>query len=288
MKHQSAIKFLVAMIAFFALLVTSYGIFYNQPNNTPYMHRTVRGETVEIYGKGLYHHMTSDVAIMGIAQDYITLFVAVPLLLFSFVLWQKGNPRGKLLLAGTLLYFLLTYLFYTAMAMFNFVFIYYVALLGLSLFTFLLVLTSYTKKEESKLFHSDTLMRKAGIFLIINAALIGLLWLSAILPSLLSGTIYPEGLAHYTTMIVQGFDLGIFLPLAIVSGAMAIKKQPFGYLFTSVYMVFLSVLMASLFAKLVFMANAGYETVPAIIIIPVLWLVSLVFAIKILKQVPSK
>ena len=42
---------------------------------------SIRGEDVTIYGKGIYRHMSADLAIQGIAQDYFTLFIGIPLLL---------------------------------------------------------------------------------------------------------------------------------------------------------------------------------------------------------------
>ncbi|NMB81333.1 MAG: hypothetical protein GYA14_05900 [Ignavibacteria bacterium] len=44
--------------------------------------------------------MSTEVAIQGIAQDYITLFAGVPLLLISLFLARKNSLSGLLILAG--------------------------------------------------------------------------------------------------------------------------------------------------------------------------------------------
>lgn len=43
--------------------------------------------------------MSSDVAIQGIAQDYVTLFLGVPLLVSGLFLFLKGGPKGRVLLS---------------------------------------------------------------------------------------------------------------------------------------------------------------------------------------------
>lgn len=61
-----------------------------------------------------FYMMVIYVAIQGIAQDYVTLLVGIPLLLVELYFFRKGSLSGKFLLTGTLLYFMLTYLFYLA------------------------------------------------------------------------------------------------------------------------------------------------------------------------------
>src|SRR4051794_15838333 len=112
MKKKTAIRLLVILIVAFASAATTTGIFSNDGRGQ-YQYKSIRGKTVTIYGKGLYKDMSAEVAPQGIAQDYVTLFIAIPLLVVSFLLASKGSTKGSYLLAGTLGYFLVTYLFYT-------------------------------------------------------------------------------------------------------------------------------------------------------------------------------
>ena len=68
-KTIPAIVILIALISSFA---ASFGIFSNAGPGV-FEYESIRGKTIEIYGKGIYRHMSADVAIQGIAQDYITL-----------------------------------------------------------------------------------------------------------------------------------------------------------------------------------------------------------------------
>ncbi|MBN2088724.1 hypothetical protein JW964_03885 [candidate division KSB1 bacterium] len=284
MKHQNPITLLVILISIIAIIATSFGIFSSQGTGE-YVYKSIRGEDVTIYGKGIYQHMSADVAIQGIAQDYVTLFLGIPILLVSLILAKKGSNRARFVLSGVSGYFLLTYLFYTAMAMYNIMFLAYIILLGTSFFTFILTLFSYDTARIKDLIRSEKLVRHAGLFLIINGSMVALLWLSVILPPLINGSIYPTGLQHYTTLIVQGFDLGLFLPMAFVAGILARKKNVYGYLLTIIYVIFLTLLMTALTSKILFMANAGANVIPVIFIMPTIGLISLIFSILLIKNI---
>ncbi|HYO98536.1 MAG TPA: hypothetical protein VER33_28735, partial [Polyangiaceae bacterium] len=101
-----------------------------------------------------------------------------------------------------------------------------------------------------------------------NGGLIALLWLSAIVPPLLAGTLYPAGLAHFTTMIVQGFDLALFLPPSLLAGYWYLERREPGDLLAPTYAVFLCLQMLALLAKIVWMRADGISAGPAIVIIP--------------------
>jgi hypothetical protein len=263
-------------------MATSFGIFSN--DGSQYEYTSIRGEKVTIYGKGIYQHMSADVAIQGIAQDCVTLFIGIPVLLLGLY-FAKRSVRGRFMLSGALGYFLVTYLFYTAMGMYNIMFLAYVFLLGTSFFAFILSLFDVSRIKD--LFRSEKLLGYAGIFLIINGSLVALLWLSIILPPLFDGSVYPKQLQHYTTLIVQGFDMGLLLPMAFVSGILALRKNRYGYLFTTVYVIFLSILMAALTSKILSMAKAGANVIPVISIMPTICIISIVFSVLLLRNMGS-
>lgn len=283
MKHKKKITLLVLLILLAAMFASITGILSNDGTGE-FEYKSIRGEPVLIYGNGVYKHMSADVAIQGIAQDYVTLFIGIPLLLAALIWFRKNSIKGLLFLSGTLGYFLVTYLFYSAMGMYNHLFLIYALLLGTTFFAFVLTLFLYDLNRLKEIFPSYKLMRSAGIFLIVNASLVTMLWLGVVVPPLLDGTIYPQQLQHYTTLIVQGFDLGLLLPISFVVGILAVRKNNYGYLFTAVYVIFLSYLMLALTSKVIFMANAGENVIPVIFIMPTLALIAITFSVLILKK----
>jgi hypothetical protein len=281
MKFKKQITVLVLIICITSLIATLAGIFSNGGEGS-YTYQSIRGATITIYGKGLYQHMSADVAIQGIAQDYVTLFIGIPILLAGLFYGRTGSVKAGFVLTGALLYFFLTYLFYTAMAMYNELFLAYVVILSCSLFALLLNLLSFDYRHP--IYQSTRIIRIAGYFLLVNSMLIALLWLSIVLPPLLDSSIYPNGLQHYTTLIVQGFDLGIFLPLGFVSAYLALKNNNAGYIFTTVYVIFLSLLMTALTSKIIFMADTGANVFPVIFIMPVIAVMSTILSFQLVRQ----
>jgi hypothetical protein len=157
--------------------------------------------------------------------------------------------------------------------------------MGTSFYAFILTLLSFETKDLSALFKSCIPTKVTGGFLIFNSIAIGLLWLSIVIPPLLNGSIIPVQAEHYTTLIVQGLDLGILLPAAFLCGILWMKKRPLGYLLTPVYFIFLSLLMTALTAKVMAMAILGYNVIPVVVIIPTFNLISIACTIAILKNV---
>lgn len=284
MKYRTGVTVLVAAISILSAAAALTGIFSSGGPGI-YEYESIRGESVQIYGKGVYRHMSAEVAPQGIAQDIVTLIVGVPLLLISLFYARKGSLKGRFILAGTLGYFLVTYLFYLVMGMYNALFLVYVSLLGTSFFAFSLTLLAFDRSRLPKMFSPRVPAVTTGGFLILNSMAIGTLWLGVVVPPLLNGTVIPESVEHYTTLIVQGLDLGLLLPLAFVSGVLFIQKKPLGYLMAPTYLVFLSILMMALVAKIIAMGILGQNIIPVVFIIPLITLVSIVCTVFVLKNV---
>lgn len=284
MKHKNTITLLSLIVILFSVVATTTGIFSSQDVG-PETIETVRGETVSLHGKGIYHHMSAEVAPQGIAQDYVTLFAGIPLLILSLIWARKNSLKGRFMLAGTLAYFLVTYLFYLVMAMYNVLFLVYVVLLGASFFAFSLTLFSFNIPKLPNCFEDSIPRKFTGNFLIFNSMAIGLMWLGVVVPPLFSGSVIPLEVEHYTTLIVQGLDLGLLLPLAYVSGWLFIRQEPIGYLLAPVYIIFLSILMVALTAKIIAMGFLGQSIMPAIILIPALGIVAIWCAVSVLRSI---
>jgi hypothetical protein len=88
--------------------------------------------------------------------------------------------------------------------------------------------------------------------------MIGFMWLGRIAPSLINGT-SPEGLEHYTTLVIQTLDLGFIVPAAMLSGVLLIKRKPFGYLLSSIIIIKGVTLLTAIIAMAIRMLFAGVK-----------------------------
>lgn len=286
MKHRRTITILVVFIALAAGIAAGVGVF-SSGGSGQFDYESIRGRTVPIYGEGVYRHMSADVAVQGIGQDVVTLFIGIPVLIVALVLARRGRLRARLFLGGVLGYFFVQYLFYLVMGMYNPLFLVYTALAGTGFFALGLVLLDVDLAALQVTLAERAPVRFAGGFLVVNAVAIGLMWLQVVVPPLLDGSVYPDQLQHYTTLIVQGLDLGLLLPLSAVSGVLLMRRTPMGVLLGPVYLVFLSFQMTALVGKLVAMGLTGVSIVPAIFIIPVIGLVAIGSAVAVYRRIDA-
>ena len=236
MKRYSAINWLIPLIVLIAATAALVGLF-TQGGDGPFTFTTVRGETVEIYGKGLYRFDSVFSAATFRGVDVITLAVSIPLLVIAFILYQRNSLRAELLLLSALPYFIYIGASMTFSAAFNRIFLLYVALLSVSLYSFIFLATTIDLSSLSK--HILPRLPQRGIAIFMFVAGIGtfLLWLSELIGPTLNGSV-PTTLGPYTTLFTHGFDSAVITPATILIGIYLLRRKPLGYLFAAPLLLF--------------------------------------------------
>lgn len=232
MKNPTAFKWLIPPIFMLSLFAVLMGLFHETPGE-PYALTSFRGEQVTINGHGLYHYDTvSSVAQMQ-GNDIITLGVGLPLLAISTWLAFKGSLRGRLLLTGTLAFFLYTYMSMSMLTAYNSLFLVYVTLFGMSLYAFILCMLSFDLADLPRHF-SARLPRGwiAGVLFAVGGFL-SLAWIGRIVPEIMNPDI-PAALENTTTRVIQAMDLVLIAPLAVLAGVLLLRRSAWGYLLSSV------------------------------------------------------
>src|SRR6185436_13141944 len=192
MKPKSIAIRLAIIIIPLALLAAGAGVFW-QGSGEPYPFETLRGETVMIRGHGLYRYDTVNSSSQEIGADIVTLLIGIPLLITGIALSRKGTLRGQLLLTGALGYFLYTYGAMCFLTAFNPLFLVYVALFSLSLFGFILSMSSLDVDEVARRISSGFPRRAIASYFIIVAVFLFLAWLGLVASPSLAWT-PPAGL----------------------------------------------------------------------------------------------
>jgi hypothetical protein len=248
------------LVATLALVATAAGIF----TAIGAQHRTfvsLYGETITLQGGGLYANESVSAAAQAIGQDFVTQLVGIPLLLAATYLAAQGSLRWKLLQAGALWYFTYTYLLMAFGGSYNQLFLVYVALYSASLFAFILSLLAIDVGRLPAQV-SPRFARRTIAWLVIGiGGMLALLWLGRILPTLTSGGI-PAGLESTSTLFVQAGDLGLVVPLAILTGGLLLGRHPVGYLLAGVLLVKGTTFGLALIAMMIAMTSAGVAIAP--------------------------
>lgn len=287
MKFKKYINILTICIVILSVIASGFGLL-STGGNGEYEFKTINNEIVKIAGEGLYKNDSVDIMAQGKASDLITIVVGVPFLLTSLYLANKNSIKGRFLLAGTLGYFLYTYMSYTFLWMYNSFFIVYVMLMSASLFAFILTMLSFDIEKVSSYFSEKLPVKLIGSFEIFLAVAVGMLWLGKIAPTIFSGAI-PVGLGQYTTLVIQGMDLGFVVPAAILAGILLIKRKPLGYLLSSVIIIKLITMLTAISAMIINQAlNKVTMSIVEVMMFPIFNLATIVCLWMLIKNIDDK
>jgi hypothetical protein len=283
MKISKAVIWLSSLIAVLALFAAGIGLFW-QTGGSSFSFMTLHGQTVQIYGQGIYHYDTVASASQEKGQDVVTLFLGIPLLLISLLLYRRGSLRGQLLLTGTLGYVLYTYGSMAFLTAYNPLFLVYVALFSASLFAFVLALTSIDMQALPSHFSPHLPRRSIAVFLFAVGLFLLFMWLGLIVPALAQGQA-PQGLESTTTLVIQVLDLGIIVPVAFLSGILLLRCAPLGYMLASIVLVKTLTLGTAVSAMLVGELLAGVSlSIGALVGFPTLTLIGIALTIILLRN----
>jgi hypothetical protein len=256
MKWNSALDWLVPLIAVLAVIVAGVGLF-SQGGNGSSSFTTIYGNTVEIYGQGIYSRDSTFVATLSKGTDVITLFVVVPLFLLSYLFYRRGSLRGSLFMIGMLLYLLYVGVTYTFSLIFNSLFLVYTALFSGSLFAVIVALTTFDVQSLASKVTSG--MPRRGIAILMFGAGFGtlMLWISELVGPLMTGQA-PTNLGPYTTMFTHGFDSAVITPATVVTGIFLLKRKPLGYLLAAPLLILCAIVGLTVIAQTISQTLAGF------------------------------
>lgn len=286
MKYQSGLRWLIPPIGVLALFAAGAGFFW-PGGGAPYPIVSSRGEAITLFGQGLYRYDTVSMAAQEQAQDLVTLVLGLPLLAGAAWWAFRGALRGRLLLAGTLGYFLYTYLSMATLTAYNQLFLVYVALFSLSLFAFILCMLSFDLAELPRHFSARLPRRSIAGVLFAAGGFLLLAWLGRIVPPLLQGT--TPALENSTTLVIQTLDLGLVVPLCFLAGVLLLRRSAWGYLLASVAVLKMLTLGAAVSAMSINMQLTGVAISAAeLLIFPALTLINLVAAALLLRNIDRR
>ena len=255
MKQQSALNWLVPLIAFLALIIAGVGLFA-QGGNGSFSFTTIHGNTLEMYGEGIYRNDSLFVGGLFRGTDVITLFVSLPLLLVSYLFYRRGSLRGSIFMIGMLMYFLYIGVSYTFSVIFNSLFLVYTALFSASLFATITVLTTFDSQYLASKVTSNMPRRGIAIFMFVAGLGTLFLWLSELISPLMTGQA-PANLGPYTTMFTHGFDSAVITPATVVTGIYLLKRKPLGNLLAAPLLILCTIIGVTVIAQTISQAMLG-------------------------------
>lgn len=225
------------LTALLALIATAGGLFWPRTGE-PFPFTTLRGDEIEITGRGLYRYDWAFRAPILRGTDAVMLFVGVPLLIGTLWAAQRGGLRSRLLLTGLLGVFLYNAASVAFGVAFNPFFPVYLAYFSASLFAFVLAFSSVDLAGLAAATLPRLPRRSIASFVVVASLSTGV-WLFELLPALAQGEA-PASIASYTTDVTALLDLGILLPAGILGGVLLWRRRPLGVLLSCVLLTLLT------------------------------------------------
>lgn len=222
-------------------------------------------------------------AIQAVGQDWANLAVALILIAGTYSAANR-SLRGFLVWLGALVYLVYAFAIYAFALHFPFLFLAYVAILGLSGYTLAGGLMAAEQEEIARILGRNPAMNQAAVLLAATGLLFSITWLSAIIPDLLAGTV-PSDIAEMHLLVnpVHVLDLAFILPGMIATAFLILRRNATGFLMAVPLLVFSATMGLGIIAMNVLAFSSGLPySVPAVLLVGLIIVLSTVTAYRCL------
>ncbi|HEY7761920.1 MAG TPA: hypothetical protein VIC52_02820 [Actinomycetota bacterium] len=204
----------------------------------------------DLYGEGAWARE----ALRG--GDLVSIVFAVPLLIGSLWLTDRGSARARAAWIGMLAYAVYNSAFYAFGPSFNDAFLLHIALLSMSIFALACAIVSTDLAATSEAFRKVRGARWVGLFLAVVGGVQGALWLFVIARNVITGELIadvPAAGQH----LVFALDLALLVPGLMLAGVLLFRRRPLGFLLGTAMAVMGAVYQLNMLVAGVFQDRAG-------------------------------
>ncbi|MFP4563420.1 MAG: hypothetical protein ACLFRY_08920 [Spirochaetia bacterium] len=237
-----------------------------------------------LFSDRLYQGNSVSLIAQGKGQDLVTAVIAVPATIIILVLAARGSYKAGLALAGLIGYFLYTYASYLFLWKFNNLFLAYTATFSSSLFGFILLMLRLFRTAPGLALPRGPAVFCSVLLFLVAAALL-FMWLSQV-ASAMQGESVPILTDTDGHAVIQGMDLGVIVPAAVIIGVMLLQGSTAGLVWLPVLLVKGLTMGLAIVTMTIFMARAGTPDSAGMVIfsvLSVLFLAGLVWVFTALK-----
>ena len=255
MKVSSIVIVLSSLVALLGAIAAGIGLFYRE-SGAPFSFTTLRGQTAQIFGQDIYHYDTLFLGAGFKGQDAVALFIGIPLLVISIILYQRGTVSGQLLLTGILGYFLYLYASMALGASYNRLFLLYIVLFSASLYALILAFSSVDLALIASRIPDGLPRTGLAVFMFVAGLITLVMWGAPLVSALLSGNSL-DRMDSYTTMVTYALDLAIIIPATFLCGVLILRGNPLGYVVAAPLLTLLVLLAPQIILSTIFQRSAG-------------------------------
>jgi hypothetical protein len=232
----------------------------------PVSFNTARGQTVDLFGAGIYRYDSLFSGAANRGTDAITVLIVLPLLVIALIGYRRGSLRATLTLTGAQAWLLYVYATMAVGAAYNPLFLVYVTVFSASLWA--LVLTAGGINTERLQKALPALPRRGpAVLMMVSGVVTAVIWWGPVFAALLSGAV-PARLDGYTTLVTVAVDSAVITTAALTAAALIWRRRVVGYQI-AVPLLFLETLLAPMIAaQTISQLSAGISLTPGEIVGP--------------------
>jgi len=281
--------FHILSIFIIVLVINSsgFGLFYKS-GGQPFEFINLYGDTVKIYGDGIYKNDSYFMAYIFKGTDFMALFIVLPLMISALIMDIKRSTfKTKLFLTAIIVYFLYYSVSYSMGVIYNVLHLVYLALFSCTLYASILgfgFLKTFSIKISAKIYTNGL-----KIFLVFYGLSLFVAWLPDIIVSLINKKSL-ELIEIYTTQVTYVLDMAIISPLIFICLYNLSKNNNIGYILLGIVLNMLSLVGIMVILQTVFQNRAGIElpveaTMTKVGIFVLLAIVAIYYEIKLFKNI---
>ncbi|MCD2346649.1 hypothetical protein [Clostridium guangxiense] len=254
--NEKSLYIITLLIIILSTVTSAVGLLY-KTSGKAFNFVNQYGNTVKMYGNGLYARDSLFKAATARGTDFTILCVAIPMLIIALILdAKKKTLKNRLFLTGIISVFM----YYSASIAFgityNILDLVYIALFSSSLFGLIVSITSIHMKDI--LIVKSLPYKGIYIFLALSGAALIAAWLPDIITSLIAKSSLSL-IEVYTTEITYVLDIGILAPLMFICLFQLKNRNGLGYVLLESLLMLCMIVGMMIPIQTVFELSAGIK-----------------------------
>lgn len=236
-----------------------------------------------------YQRDSESMAVQGIGQDIVDLFLVVPLLLITIYFIHRDKKWAWLIHPGAVLYVLYSFFIYSFGVYFNNLFLWYCATLGLAFFAIILDLKQLFIMDVKSWFEAKLPIKSIAAFFTIIAIMFYVIWMKDIIPAIINDSV-PKAVSDYNLLVnpVHVLDLAFVLPGLIITSVLLLRRQKSAYILSPLLIVFIILMAMALLGMVIMLAIKGINDDTSVAgVFAVLAVIGLVLLTIILRRLKN-
>lgn len=287
--RDKSLHLVTLLIIVLSIITSSIGLLYTTGGKT-YDFVNQYGDTVKIYGHGLYAHDSYFMAPIFRGTDFTILLIAIPILIFALILdIKRKGLKNRIFLMSIISLFTYYSVSIAFGVTYNVLHLIYIALFSSSLFGLIIAINTLDKKQVVDSMGDKLPIKGIYVFLLLTGISLIVAWLPDIIKSLVLGRSL-ELIEIYTTQITYVLDMGVIAPTALISLFELKKRSGIGYILLPLLLTVCTIVGIMLPIQTVFQISAGISLpigaiVTKVAIFIVLALFAVYFNIKFYRNI---